>query len=93
MPRDIILHHKCTKNHDHMLYCCCDMVHDGCNFCFLFWAIFSPFTLQTAQKINNFKKMKETHRDIIILHKCTKNYDQMDRRMDRKSGIERWVPT
>ena len=68
MPRDIILHHKCTKNHDHMLYCCCDMVHDGCNFCFSFWAIFSPFTLQTAQKINNFKKMKEKHIEISLFY-------------------------
>ena len=46
-------------------------------------------------------------RDIIILHMCTKNYDDMmycsrdmvrnrdgqtDRRMDKKSDIQRWVP-
>ena len=40
MPGDIIISHKCTKNHDHiMLYCFWDLAHDGCNF----WAIFCPF--------------------------------------------------
>ena len=29
------------KVHDHMQYCSWDMVHDGCNFYFLFWAIFA----------------------------------------------------
>ena len=27
---DIIISHKCTKNHDHMLYCFWDMVGGGC---------------------------------------------------------------
>ena len=31
------------KNH-HMLYCSWDMVFDGCNCCFSFWAIFCPFS-------------------------------------------------
>ena len=30
-PGDIIILHKCTKNHDHMLYCSSDMVCDRCN--------------------------------------------------------------
>ena len=30
-PTDIILH-KCTKNHDHMLYCSWDMACDGWNY-------------------------------------------------------------
>ena len=34
-PGDIILH-KCTKNHDCMLYCSWDMTCDGCNFYFSF---------------------------------------------------------
>ena len=38
MPRDIILH-KCTKNHDHLLYWSWDMVCDRCSY-FLFWATF-----------------------------------------------------
>ena len=48
-PGDIILH-KCTKNHDHMLYCSWDMVSDGCNCYFSFWAFFCPFTLLIAKK-------------------------------------------
>ena len=45
--------------------------------------------------------MKKTPGDIIILHMCTKNYDQMmygswdilsDRQTDGKSDISRWVP-
>ena len=39
-PGDIIILHKCTKNHDHMLYCSWDMAHDGCNSYFSSWAIF-----------------------------------------------------
>ena len=138
MPGDIILH-KCTKNHDHMLYCSWDVVPDGCNY-FSFWPIFYSFTLLTAQKMQiskkwknpwryyhftkvyqkswsyaipflrygawfipkiwcmwlffiwryfwpfyppnspknqNFEKMKKIPGNIIILHMCTKNYDQM----------------
>ena len=48
-PRDIILH-KCTRNHDHMLYRSRDMAHDECNY-FSFWAIFCPFNPLKAQKI------------------------------------------
>ena len=44
IPGDIIILYKCTKNHDHMLYCCWDTVCDGCNVYFSFWAIFCPFT-------------------------------------------------
>ena len=44
IPADIIILHKYTKNHDHMLYCSWDMVHDKCNFFFSFWFFFFPFT-------------------------------------------------
>ena len=77
MHRDIIILHKCTKNHDNMLYCSWDMVHDGCNFYFSFWTIFCPFTPLTTKTIKTLKKWKKTHRDIIILHKCIKNRDNM----------------
>ena len=53
---DIIVLHKCTKNHDHMLYCSWDMARDRCNCYFLFWAISCPFTSLTAQKIKILKK-------------------------------------
>ena len=51
-PRDVIILHKCTKNHDHMLYCSWDMACDGCDCYFSFWAIFCPYPppLPTAQK-------------------------------------------
>ena len=54
-PRDIILH-KCTKTHNHMLYCSWDMVCDGYNCYFSFWAIFCPFTSLTAQKMKISQK-------------------------------------
>ena len=73
-PVDIIILHKCSKNHD-MLYCSWDMTCDRCNCYFLFWASFCPFTPLTAQKMKISKKLKKTPGDIIILHMCTKNYD------------------
>ena len=73
-PGHVIILHKCTKNHDRMLYCSWDMAHDGCNCYFLLWTIFCPFTPPNSPK-KNFKKMKKTPGD-IILHMC-KNYVQM----------------
>ena len=55
---DIIILHKCAKNHDHMLYCSWDMAHDTCNY-FSFWAIFCPFPPVTAQKTKISKKWKK----------------------------------
>ena len=40
-PADIIILYKCTKNHDHILYYSWDIVRDGCNCYFSFWAIFA----------------------------------------------------
>ena len=57
-PGDIIILHKCTKNHDYMLYCSWDMARDRCNFYFSFWAIFCPFTPLTTQKIKILKSWK-----------------------------------
>ena len=78
IPGDIIILHKCTKNHDHMLYCSLDMAHNICNCYFSFWATFCLFTSLTAQKIKikkkNFKKCLEISSFYIM---CTKNYDQM----------------
>ena len=83
------------------------MVCDRCNCYFSFWAIFCPFIPLTDPKIKIKKTTtsKPPGEDIIILHMCTKNYDQMmdsskdmlcDRRKDgwadRKSDIQRWVP-
>ena len=69
-PGDIIILHKCTKNYGYMLYCSWDMARDRCNR-FSFWAIFLPFYPQNYPKNENIIKMTK---DIIILHKCTKNH-------------------
>ena len=58
-PGDIIISHKCTKNHDHMPHCSWDMVCEGCNCCFSFWAIFCLFTLHTARKMKISKQWKK----------------------------------
>ena len=61
-PGDNITLHKCTKNHDHMLYCSWDMTSDGCNFHFSFWAIFCPFFIPlTAPKIKIYEKIKKNN--------------------------------
>ena len=48
---DIIILHKCTKNHYHRLYCSLGMACNVFNCYFSFWTIFCPFTFLTAQKI------------------------------------------
>ena len=58
-PGDIIILHKCTKNHDQMLHCSFDMANNKYNYYFSFWAIFCPFNSLTAQKIKIFKKWKK----------------------------------
>ena len=40
---DNIILHKCTKNHDQMVYCSWDMAHDGWNCYFSIWAFFCSF--------------------------------------------------
>ena len=50
------------------------MARDTCNCYFSFWAILS-FYPPNNPKNQNFKKLKKTPEDIIILHMCTKNYD------------------
>ena len=66
-PGYIIILHMCTKNHDHMLYCSWDMVHDRCNSYFSFWANFCPFTPLRAWKIKISKKWKK-HLEISSFH-------------------------
>ena len=48
-PGDIIILHKRTKNHDHVLYCSLDMERNRLNY-FSFWVIFYLFTSLTGQK-------------------------------------------
>ena len=58
-PGDIIILHEGTKTHNHRLQCSWDMVRDGCNCCFSFWAILCTFTPLTTQKMKISKKMKK----------------------------------
>ena len=60
-PGYIIILHKCTKNHDHMLYCSWEFVCDRCNYV-SFWAIFYPFTPLKAQKTETSQKWKNDRR-------------------------------
>ena len=54
IPGHFIILHKCTKDHDHMLYCSWDMTRDGCNCYFSFWPIFLPFYYCNRPKISLF---------------------------------------
>ena len=74
---DIIFLHKSIKNYDQMMCSSWDMVCNRYNCYFSFWTIFYPFNPATAKKNQNFEKMKKKHGHIIILHTCTKNYEQM----------------
>ena len=56
-PRDIIILCKCTKNHDHMLFCSWDMTCDRCNY-FSFWAIFYLYP-PNSLKNENFRQIKK----------------------------------
>ena len=56
---DIIILHKCTKNHDYMLCCSWDMACNKCNCHFSSWAIFLPFYLPNNPKNENFKNIKK----------------------------------
>ena len=76
LPGNIIFSHKCTLNDNHMMYGSWDMTCDGHNF-LSFWTIFCPFTSSNNMKNQNFKKLKKTPGDIIILHMCIKNHDHM----------------
>ena len=71
-PGDIIILHKSTKNHDHMLYCSWDMVQDGCNCYFSFWAIFCPFTPLNSLKNKISKKWKKPL-EISSFYTCVPN--------------------
>ena len=59
-----------------MLYCSWDMAHDRYNCYFSFWTIFCPLTAPNT-KISKKWKEKKKPGDVIILQKCTINYDHM----------------
>ena len=73
---NIIILHMCTTNDNHMMYGSWDMKHDRQNF-LSFWTVFLPFYLPNNLKNQNFEKLKKPPEDIIILHMCTINDNQM----------------
>ena len=75
--RDIIILHKYTKNHDHMLHSSQDARCDGCNFFFRFGLFFVLLPPKQPKKSKFLKNEKNMPGDIIILLMCTKNYDHM----------------
>ena len=58
-PGDIIILHKCTKNHDHMLYCSWDIACDRCKLLFFILGFYLPFYPSNRSKNQNFKKWKK----------------------------------
>ena len=92
-PEDIIIFHKCAKNHDHiMLYCSVTNV----IVIFQFGLFFDLLPPQQPKKSKFLKKIKK-HLEISSF---TKNYDQMmygswdmvcDRWTNGKSDIQSWV--
>ena len=77
IPGDIIILHKCTKNHDHRLHCSWDMARFRCNCYFSFCAIFCPFTSLTAQKMKISKKWKKPLEISSFYTSVPKNHDYM----------------
>ena len=59
LPGDIIILQKCTKNHDHMLYCSVDIAHNRFNCYFSFQAFFLPLYLPNSPKNQNLEKWKK----------------------------------
>ena len=66
-PEDIIILHKCIKNHHHRLHCSWDMTCEGCDCYFSFWTVFSPYppppphplASPNSSKNESFIKMKK----------------------------------
>ena len=69
--------HRCTISDNHMMYGSWDTECNRHDF-LSFWIVFCPFTPLITQKIKILKNWKK-HLEIgiIILHKCTKNHDDM----------------
>ena len=71
---DIIILHKFTKNHDHVLYCPWDMACDRCNGYFLLWAVFPTFTPLKTQKNKMKKNEKKKKKTAWRYHRFTMAY-------------------
>ena len=96
---DIIILHECTKNHNHMRYSSRDMDWDRKKV-LSFWAIYCQFTPPPPIPLNpenqNFKTMKKESWEVITLHMCTKNHNNMmyaswDMEYDRHNFLSFWA--
>ena len=90
---DIIILHKCTKNHNHIKYRSWDTEWDT-EF-FVIFGHFLPFYPPHNRENQNFK-MKKASEDVIILDKCTKNHNHMmyaswDMEYDRQNFLSIWA--
>ena len=92
-PGDIIILHKCTKNHDHRLHCSWDMAHNGCNF-FHFGLFFAHLPPKKSKFQKNEKNSWRYHHFThvypkIMIRWCTvpEIWCMTDRWTDRKSDI------
>ena len=74
------------RRYHHFTYVCHRLSSDDIRFLrydvwqmwlFLILGYFLPFYSLNSPKNQNFEKMKKISGDIIILHNCTTNYDQM----------------
>ena len=102
-PGDVIILHRCTKDHDHMPYCLWDMVDDGCSCYFSSWLFLALLPPQQPEKwkfLKNEKKCLEissfyTCVPTIMTRWCTipEIWCETDRqtKTDRKGDIKRWV--
>ena len=72
-PRDIIILHKCTKNHDHPLYCSRDVARDRCNCYFHFGVYFSLLTLSEPKK----SKFQSNEKTPWRYHHFTQTYQKL----------------
>ena len=68
VPGDTIILHKCTKNHDHMLYCSLDMARNGFN-CYFSFCYFLPFYLPNSSNNQNLEKVKKNPLEISSFYK------------------------
>ena len=75
-PGDIIILHKCTQNHDHMLYYSLDIVCNRFNY-FSFWAIFCLFTSLEAWKLKIKKKKKMPGDNITLQLEISSPYNSV----------------
>ena len=74
---DVIILNLCNKKHDHKMYAYSDMECSHRHNFLSFQTIFCSFAPLLIPKINIWKKSIKTPRDIILLHMCTMNQNQM----------------